>query len=38
MMKMLFLKERSVESESGKQSMESVMNSLKKIVKAINPR
>ncbi|XP_023349141.1 uncharacterized protein LOC111717912 isoform X2 [Eurytemora carolleeae] len=33
-----FVKERSVESESGKQSMESVMNSLKKIVKAINPR
>jgi hypothetical protein len=30
--------ERSVESESGETSMASVMNSLKKIVKAINPK
>ena len=33
-----WLQDRSVESESGETNMASVMNSLKKIVKAINPK
>jgi hypothetical protein len=35
---MIVLQDRSVESESGETNMASVMNSLKKIVKAINPK
>ena len=33
-----FVRQRSVESDSEEMSMESVMKSLKKIVKAINPK